>query len=169
MKQTPSRNTRSKLDNQRLAFVVVSGDFSLEKSWCGPEQISGQTTAGSNPPIEVYPFSLFQPMYSARGKGGCGRSKSSATSPSARDVHEPPPFLSLQAPRGHQYFANFLNQGWEPQRGEKVQVRMRFVKKPGGKRGSWHAEFFPYETMQSQFMSEAEARAQGYRPTRSGQ
>ena len=54
-------------------------------------------------------------------------------------------------------------------RGEKVRVRMRFVIKPGSKRGSWHAEFFPYETMQSQFMREAEARAQGYRPTRSGQ
>ena len=63
---------------------------------------------------------------------------------SARDEHEPPPFLSLQAPRGHQYFANFWNQGWEPQRGEKVRGRMRFVKKPGGKRRSWHAQFFPY-------------------------
>jgi hypothetical protein len=31
-----------------------------------------ETKAGSNPPIEVYPFSLFQPMYSARGKGVVG-------------------------------------------------------------------------------------------------
>jgi hypothetical protein len=35
------RNARSKLDKQRLAFVVVWDDFSLERRWCGPEQISG--------------------------------------------------------------------------------------------------------------------------------
>src|SRR6516225_9015091 len=35
------RNARSKLDKKRLAFVVVSDDFSLERRSCGPEQISG--------------------------------------------------------------------------------------------------------------------------------
>ena len=35
------RNARSKLDKQCLAFVVVSDDFSLERRWCGREQISG--------------------------------------------------------------------------------------------------------------------------------
>jgi len=37
------RNARSKLDKKRLAFVVVSDDFSLERRSCGPEQISGSS------------------------------------------------------------------------------------------------------------------------------
>jgi hypothetical protein len=58
----------------------------------------------------------------------------------------------VKAPRGNQYFDHFLDQGFLPQTpqvGERVQVRIQLIKKPGNERSSWKATLFPLEDADS--------------------